>query len=138
MAGLLLASDSAGLTLARGAEAAPVRLPLASLTKVDISVGWRGNPGKGALVGGLVLGTVTAFGTQAVLNAAYCDLPPCRLSPFVLLWGFLPGFGLGAAIGGAVGAALTSERWQAVPLDGLESGPGLPCTRLRLGWSFAF
>jgi hypothetical protein len=136
--GLLIGRDSTGLTLARSVRSAPARLPFPAITRVQISVGWRGHPTQGALLGGLLLGAVTAFGTNAVLNAAYCDSPSCGLSGFALVWGFLPGFGIGAAIGQAVGAAVTSDRWQDVPRDRLDPPPGLSRRRLRLGWSFSF
>ncbi len=95
-----------------------VSLPLASVTKVEVSRGKKSNGLIGAGIGALV-----GAGTGAVIGFSLGDDPPLFGEPFpfsaerkAAILALLGG-GIGAIIGALIGAKVESEYWEEVPLE---------------------
>ncbi len=101
----------------------PVVVPVASITRLEVSRGRRSNWAEGAGIG-LLVGAATG----AIIGLASGDDPPCpRSGWFCSRWtaGTKAGAlavvfgGVGGVIGLIIGASTTTERWVEVPLDRL-------------------
>lgn len=93
----------------RASDRSLVDVPLASVTRVERSVGRRSNAGKGALIGGAA-GLATMFTLVALWSGQDCD-GPC--TPYaVIVGGAL--VGAGTVVGALGGALIKTERWEAV------------------------
>lgn len=131
-------------------KASTLKLPLASIQRLDISTGKKTRRGRGALIGavtgGLILGVISLSSTGN--NSSDSDDP----------WGFneielfspggffLIGFGIGAAggamIGLTVGDLIKTDIWEPVPLDvaltpvSIGTGGNIKSQVLTIRWSF--
>jgi hypothetical protein len=103
-------------------QAQPLTLPLAEISRLDVSTGRHRNVGKGALVG-----IVAGGALGAVLGAA--SYQPCESTEFLGCLLAPTDRGESATLGGAVGGALglvvgaligvvRQDTWKRVPLDG--------------------
>ncbi len=96
-----------------------VQVPLASVTRLDVHQGRKGNVGKGAMIGTLVgVPTGLALGVfyqQACSNTSDIGQTCLGLVPIGAV-----AVGLaGALVGGTIGALIKTDRWEEVPLDRL-------------------
>ena len=96
-----------------------VQVPLASVTRLDVHKGRKGNVGKGAIIGTLVgVPTGLALGVfyqQACSNTSDIGETCLALIPIGAV-----AVGLaGALVGGTIGALIKTDRWEEVPLDQL-------------------
>ena len=101
------------LTLNSEARDSSLVLPLASLTKLEVSQGRKANTLKG-----LGIGFLAGAGTGALIGAAVDCAAEFDLgqSFCVVLYGGI-GAAVGLFVGGLAGAAIYTERWGTVPLD---------------------
>lgn len=95
-------------------RAAPRRLELSGVSRLEVSRGRHGHFGKGARVG-LLIGA--ALGA-ALLAVTHEDEPPTDCTCDMFAPGFVAGALVvtGAVYGGLAGMAFRSDRWEAVPL----------------------
>jgi hypothetical protein len=96
-------------------------IPLASLKKLEVRRGRKSHWVRGALVGlafGAAMGSVAFHGLFG-RDCAVGSQEWCWVQARTLL-----GAVMGTGIGAGVGASITSERWEAVPLDELRVGLG--------------
>ena len=130
--GTLVRGDRDSVTVAITASGDTARFPLASLTRLEVTRGLKGNAGRGAGIGFLT-GAVIGAAIGASEAGDYCTPGGCA----ALVGGV---FGLGGLVLGAVvGATIKTERWEELPLSQLRVGvaPHDP-HRWALGVSFAF
>lgn len=109
---LAFGADTCVLQLEGRAE--PLALPLASVTRLEVSRGQKSNAISGALVGGALGAGIALFGsTIAWLNSA----EDFGLGGAAYVVGVLGG--AGAGIGLLLGATSYTDRWEEVRLDRL-------------------
>lgn len=92
-------------------------IPLATLSRLEVSTGFRSNAGKGALIGGGI--GLLVGGGMSIIAGSTVDTEVTS-SDYVAFTGLvtLGGAGLGALIG----SLSKSERWKEYPVDGLRLG----------------
>ena len=120
--GVVVQSDAEFLIVSLGSGQPPVRIPLASIERLEIARGRRTAAKEGALWGGVlgtVLGGLAVFG----LSQAMCDYgSDCGGS----MEAFLAGAGIfgaaGAGVGALAGLAVKTDRWERVPVDRVRVG----------------
>ena len=114
--GSLVSLDDNQLTLTTEARDSSLVLPLASLTKLEVSRGQKSMAGRGALIG---LGAGAAVGVGTALVA--CAGGDCNTDGDItgaLALGLGAGGALvGAGIGALIGSSIKVDRWETVPLD---------------------
>ncbi len=106
-----LGADTCVLEVEGRAE--PLTLPLASVTRLEVSRGQESNVGKGALTGGLI---GAAFGLFVGLIVG-SDPEFFGENAFANSVAVLGGAGIG--VGAIIGSLSTSDRWEEVPLERL-------------------
>ena len=121
LTGKVLEIDGAALVLARG-RAGVLRVPLASLDRLEVARGRRHRAGMGAAIG-FVPGALFA-GTVAWYISCTEQVRCGPVGP-ILVGGLLGGAATGA-LGALAGLAIRSDRWQAIPLG--ESAAGRKAT----------
>ena len=121
LTGKVLEIDGAALVLARG-RAGVLRVPLASLDRLEVARGRRHRAGMGAAIG-FVPGALFAGTVAWYISCA--EQVRCGPVGPILVGGLLGGAATGA-LGALVGLAIRSDRWQAVPLG--ESAAGRKAT----------
>ena len=89
-----------------------VKVPLASVTKLEVSRGKKPNTGKGALIGG-GLGAI-ALGVPAYL---FGNLFDDRRNTGLGITGAVVGAWIGGGLGAGIGYLIKRERWERVPLN---------------------
>ncbi|MGD2152448.1 MAG: hypothetical protein PVG79_04220 [Gemmatimonadales bacterium] len=94
-------------------QATTVAIPLAAVTRIEVSRGRKSNFLRGVALGGVV-------GALAGVFAGFITGEDSMLTPpeAALACGTV-GAGAGALVGGIIGAATGTDRWVAVPLDRL-------------------
>ena len=131
--GYWVALSENGLTLNTEERDSSLVLPLASLTKLEVSRGQKSGAGKGALIGagtGAAAGVVTAYVGCAVESSNF----NCGNYTVLTILAFgAAGALVGAGIGALIGSQIKVDRWQDVPLDRIRvsltpSGGGLEVT----------
>jgi hypothetical protein len=98
-----------------GAAMRQVTVPIDSLTRLEVSRGFRSHPWKGAIIGAIALGAAGAAGFGKGLFYT-CDggfAPGCD---FARAMGAVGGVVAGGVIGGAIGWLVRTERWEPVVL----------------------
>ena len=136
--GVVMAADAQSLTVSLGSGKPPVRIPLASVRKLEVARGRRTAVKEGAISGGLVGLVLGVLAVHTVSHALCENATDCDASP--------QGYGIGAgafAAGGAglgalVGLAIKTDRWETVPVDrvGVAIGP-VPAgagVQVSVGW----
>ena len=150
--GRLVAVDADTLTFMAAGASQPTPVPLADVSKLEVSVARHNYTGRGMLFGGLLgaalggaLVATRQLGTDVgeELLAAYQGYaPPHHVVPMTPLY---TGALVGAAIGGVCGFVTTSETWappvtpapRVAPLAiGVTPGPGRPAARLAVTVAF--
>ena len=101
--GVLLQTEAAVLTVSLGAGKPPVRIPLASIERLEVVRGRRATVKEGAIVGGLA-GAALGVAAMASLGYALCEgASSCGTSTE----GYLVGVGIFGTAGAGVGATAT-------------------------------
>lgn len=123
---VVILNQADGTVLVRNHDTAELLdLPLASITKLHVSLGHR-STGAGALRGAGI-GLLIGGGAGAVVGFASGDDPPGWFSMTAQEKALLLGIGLGglgAVVGGLVGLAAPGERWQRLAAtEGLRIAP---------------
>jgi hypothetical protein len=136
--GVVVAADAEALTVSLGTGKPPLRVPLASLERLEVARGRRSAAKEGAITGGIVGGAFGIFAIS-VLSAVLCDNSDgCDASAQAYLGGAgIFGAG-GAGLGALVGLAIKKDRWERVPVDrvrvGLEPVRGGAGVGVSLAW----
>lgn len=122
--------EGEALVVRTGPDAAPTRVPLADLQRLEVAHGRRGHVKEGALIGfvpGFVFGAIVG-------NALGCDDQgaDCTAVPAALATGAVAG-GITAVAGGLVGLAVRSDRWVDVPATARATRIGAALVPLRGG-----
>lgn len=121
-----------------GSGQSPVRIPLASIKRLEVARGQRRAAKEGAFLGGLV-GAVLGGLAVAGLGEALCEnASNCGASAE----GYLVGVGIvgaaGAGVGALTGLAIKTDRWERFPVDGVQVGmrpaPGGAIVQVSLAW----
>ena len=96
-------------------------IPLASVTRLEVSRGRKSNAGRGAKIGALVLGIPGVIAGLALVGRELCGgLGSCSdVGPEVVVVLGAVGAGTGALIGAVIGYAIRTERWVDLPPDQL-------------------
>ena len=114
--------DTLILRRARPGGKESVGLPVASIERLEVSVGTTSNAGKGALTGGIVggvLGLVLGIAAWAGSDDGdFLQVGPEAVPVSVAFFG-----GGGAILGTFIGALSHSDQWAPVPLESLRLGP---------------
>lgn len=111
---------------------------IASVTRLRVVRGQKSNWGKGAIVGGAVLGAATLAAVIAVCDPGG-NPPVCSISGGGILAVTAAGAVGGAVIGAALGLLSKSDRWEEVSLDQLRvSFAPQRDGRFSLGFNVAF
>lgn len=118
-------------------SATELAVPVTSVRRIEVSLGMRGNAGRGALIGmgaGLVGGAAAGL---IVCASGDCDNPDSFLelsTGFVTTMLALGGAVVGTGVGALTGALIRSEHWRTTQIQELPYGEGtLPEDGLRLG-----
>src|SRR5688572_20853891 len=109
LTGTVAYRDPASVAVLR-APADTAFVPLASITRVEVSAGRRSNAGRGAKWGGLV---GAGFGTLLGMAAMAEDDGYFELGAEAIPAGMIGGGLLGATIGVVIGALTSREQWEA-------------------------
>jgi hypothetical protein len=136
--GVVVQTDAESLTVSLGSGQSPVRIPLASIERLEVARGRRTTAREGAAYGGLV-GAVLGGLAVAGLAEALCDYgSDCSASAE----GYLVGAGIfgaaGAGVGALTGLAIKTDRWERLPVDrvrvGIRPAPGGASAQVSLAW----
>ena len=116
--GTVVSLDADTLMLKDGGQIAPSKIPLTSVTRLDVSRGHKSGAGKGALIGAIV---GAAGGT--VLGIVFYNHPGDegkQSSPLIVV----PALAslVGAGLGAIIGLPFKTERWKKVPLEQVRIG----------------
>lgn len=115
--GVVVHTDAEFLTVSLGSGQSPVRIPLASIERLEVARGRRTAAKEGALWG-VVVGAVLGGLAVAGIGEALCEnATNCGASAE----GYLVGVGIfgaaGAGVGALTGLAIKKDRWVRVPVD---------------------
>jgi len=101
-----------------------VQVPLASVTRLDVHQGRKGNVGKGTIIGTLV-GLPTGFALGVFYQQACSHASDIGETCLPLIPIGVVAVGLaGALVGGTIGSLIKTDRWEEVPLDRLRVSLG--------------
>jgi hypothetical protein len=109
--------------------------PLRSVTQLEVHAGRRSKWGTGAVVGGVVGGAGGALALGLFCQGYAAPGHDCSSD---MKSGFLGGALGGALLGMGIGAAITTDRWEEVPLDRLRVSVVPQRGGVALGISVAF
>jgi hypothetical protein len=136
--GVVVQTDAGFLTVSLGSGRSPVRIPVASIERLEVARGRRTAAKEGAQWGGLVGAVLGGLAVNA-LGAALCEnARGCGASAEA----HLVGVGLfgtaGAGVGALTGLAIKTDRWERVPVDRIRVGmtpvPAGAGIQVSLGW----
>lgn len=111
-------SDSLVLSPSRGGA---VAVPWNRIDRVEHSLGRRGRPGRGALIGA---GAMTALTVGAIVFGGSDNEVQDDLEDTIMIIALPVNAAVGAGIGALVGLAWRTERWAVVPVGPGAHGPG--------------
>jgi hypothetical protein len=114
--GVLVGSDSAGLTWRSGGSSVVRVTPWSQVGSVEVSRGKGGHAGTGAAAGAIVGAIPGALSGMAFAGLCECSHP--NYAGGALIGGLIFA-GPGALVGAIVGQLVRTERWGAVPVDRL-------------------
>ncbi len=110
--GTVVAANADTLFLRIDKQVEPLKVPLSSLKKIEVSRGKKSRAGKGALIGFLIgFATAEAF----CAHIRYEDSGTMGANPWDC--GLVIGGPAGGVIGAVMGAAINGGRWEEVPLN---------------------
>ncbi len=121
--GSVVSLDRDTLVLNAEGRAAPLALPLASVSVLEVHRGRKSRVGRGALIGlgvGVAVGGVSGFGL--------CEMDEtksgCEFHEHILGSLAIGAYGgvLGAGIGALIGLVARTDRWETVPLERIRVG----------------
>ncbi len=112
LVGTLVSWEADALVLDAG-QGEPRRIPLAAVSKVELSRGKRSNAGRGAVIG-------AAVGAVPGLLVGWGDSPEHENQRPVVVGAI--GAAAGAGIGAAIGWAAKTEKWEAVETARFRAG----------------
>lgn len=120
-------SDTIALRTRAGEER---RIPLASVTRMDVS------RGKGVVLSHVLIGAGAGTLTGMLVGGAigYDSCRDCFVSSLTTITGAVVGASIGLAAGALVGAAIKGERWSRVALD----RPAMGVVPIRGGMAVGF
>ncbi len=107
MEGRVISQDFRSLKLL--VETDTLSVPLGEIEKMEISRGASSNAGKGAVVGGVVVGFGGLMLGLSMANDEFFDVSGEDMAALTVA-----GFGMGSLIGGIIGALSSSEKWDEV------------------------
>jgi hypothetical protein len=116
--GTLVALDN-GSVVVRNGSGDPRSYAMSSVETLEVSMGRRSRTGRGALIGGLVLGTVSAV--NAYIEESRCEphfggwFMECVDPAAMGVVGFVVGGAVGAGAGALVGSFIRTDRWKPLP-----------------------
>jgi len=122
-------SDTLVLAVERAAGLPTVRLPLASVTQLEVSRGRGTKFVQGALFGGALGAALGAISAAWLSNWCddWCSTVTCENDDEVGVEHYLGmmaiGGAVGAGIGGIIGLMIGTDRWEAMPLDEIRIAP---------------
>ena len=119
--GTLLQADSSRLLLQRPDAPDTIAIPMAEVDQVAVFGGRHSAAGYGAKLGAVIggtLGLAAGIGAQCSVNG---DSFICG-GPELIVGGVFFGALFGAVPGALIGSTTHRERWDPVPLDGLQIG----------------
>ena len=136
--GVVVQADAQSLTVSLGFKKPPVRIPLASIQRLEVARGRRTAAKEGAISGGIV-GVVLGVAAVYVASHALCEYDTdCDASPQAYGLGIAAFAAGGAGLGALVGLAIKTDRWERVPVDRLRVAirpvPAGAGVQLSLGW----
>ena len=111
--GTLVSLETDSLRYTTSDTASVTALPLASVLKLERSVGKRSNAGRGATIGGVVGGGL-GLGLGLIASAdddEFYDVGPEDVAVVTLFLG-----AVGAGVGALIGSGSKRDRWETVPL----------------------
>jgi len=130
--GSFVGVESESVVLGNAAGGSPFRVPLNTISKLEVSVGRRSQAGRGAMIGaaiGVTPGLLLTFGDYS--SDVHGDGPSVAAVAAM-------GAAGGALLGAAIGWALKVDRWQVVegPVAGVAVVPlrGGAAVSVRLDW----
>jgi hypothetical protein len=120
--GTLISTDDESVVVRTGTDAEPRTFSAASLQKFEVSMGRRSRTGRGALIGAVGLGTVSAV--QSYIEESRCEPHPfdmgtlggCGSPGGMAVLGFAVGAVIGAGAGALIGSFVRADRWMPVSL----------------------
>jgi len=136
--GVVVQTDAEFLTVSLGSGQPPVRIPLASIERLEVARGRRRAAPEGAVLGGVV-GAVLGGLAVAGIGEALCEnATNCGASAE----GYLVGMGIlgaaGAGVGALTGLAVKVDRWERVRVHrvrvGIRPARAGAGVRVSLGW----
>jgi len=136
--GVVVAADAESVTVSVGAGKAPVRIPLASVKRLEVARGRRTAVKEGAITGGLVGGALGALAVLYLSHALCEGGSDCNAE--VGAYGIGVGiFGAGGAgLGALTGLAIKTDKWVRVPVSDLRVAVGPVAdgagVKVSLGW----
>ena len=119
LTGKVLEIDEGTLVIARGRDGGVLRIPVASLDRLEVARGRRGHAGLGAAIG-FVPGALFMGFAVGVLACDDQGVQCSSVGP--MLVGGLLGGAATSAVGALVGLVIRTDRWQPVPLAGTPAG----------------
>ncbi len=115
--GTLVSADADTLRFTSSGSGAVQSIPTASVVRFERSRGRRSNAGRGAVIGGIVgggLGLLLGIAASAD-DGGWLTPGPGDVAVVTLFMG-----GVGAGFGALLGAASKRDRWESVPLPGID------------------
>lgn len=136
--GTLLSLDTSALVLRRDALRDTLRLPLATIGRLDVSTGKKSGAGRGAKLGLIVgAGVGAAVGLAAAEDCSSQDFV-CFGPEVIPAMAIVVG-AMGAGLGALIGAASPIDRWEQVRVRPVGVGVApLPRGHVGIGASIAF
>lgn len=137
--GVVVQTDAETLTVSLGSGQPPVRIPLASVERLEVARGRRTTAREGALVGGLAGGVLAGLAVGGLMqalceNGSDCSGETARAS---LVGAAIVGTA-GAGAGALIGLVIKTDRWERLPVNrvrvGIRPAPAGASVQVSLAW----